>query len=87
MPFDGGRQQLSRVRGVAALERGHTGLQQFLAFALTLGDRAAGALDVRAGARVRPIKKEDTGPDADCELVLSAEIMVEAGEEEFLDSR
>ena len=87
MAFDGGGQQFARPRGVAALECGCAGLEQFFAFALPLGDGAAGAFDVGAGARVRTIQEEDAGPDADCELVPSAEIMIESGVEQLLDSR
>jgi hypothetical protein len=87
VPIDGGSQQLTRPDRIAALECSHTGLQELFAFPLPLGDRAPRAFDIRAGAEMRPIQKEDTGPDADCELVLSAEIMVESDEEQFLDSR
>ena len=55
-------------------------------FALALGDRAARALDVGARARVAVIEEQHTRPDADRELVLAGEIMVEAGEEEVFDS-
>ena len=59
--------------GVAAVKCGRPGLQQLLTFALAFRDGAAGALDVRAGARVAAIQEQDARPDADCELVLSAE--------------
>ena len=58
-----------------------------LALTLTLRDGAARALDVGAGPRMAAVEEQDARPDADCELVLSAEIMVESGEEKLLDSR
>ena len=85
--FDGRGQQAAGVLGVAAGERRGAGLQQLFPFALPLGDRAARALDVGAGPRVAAIEEEDARPHADCQLVLSAEIMVEAGEQQLLDSR
>ena len=54
---------------------------------MPLGDRAARALDVRAGPRVAAVQEQDTRPHADRQLVLTVEIMIEAGEEEFLDAR
>ena len=69
--LDGGRQQRSRDAGVAALERRGAGVQQLIALALTFGDGAAGAIDVRLGARMAAIEKEDPCPDADGELVLA----------------
>ena len=85
--LDGRRQQRSRDAGVAALERRGARVQQLLAFALTLGDGAAGALDVGPGARMAAIEEQDPRPDADGELVLTGKIMVEAGEEQVFDAR
>ena len=84
--LDRGVQQPPRIRRVAALERRGSRLQQ-LPFALPLGDRATGTFDVGASAGVAAVEKEDARPNADCQLVLSVEIMVEAGEEKLLDSR
>jgi hypothetical protein len=62
-------------------------MQEFVTFPLALGDRRPRTLDVGAGAGVRAIEEEDARPDADRELVLSVEVVIETGEEELLDSR
>src|SRR5260221_14402671 len=62
-------------------------MEQLFAFTVPLGDRAARPLDVGAGPRVAAVQEEDARPDADCELMLSAEIIVEARQEQLLDSR
>ena len=80
-------QQAPGVVGVAAGERGGPGLEQLFPFALPFGDGAARPLDVGAGPRVAAVQEQDPRPDTDCQFVLSAEIMVEAGEEQLLDSR
>ena len=87
MALDGCGEQLPGARRLAPLERGDSRLKKLFPFTLTLGDRASGAFDVGAGARMRAIEKQHPRPDTDCELMLSVEIMVEAGEEQFLDSR
>ena len=76
-------------RGVrlAALEGRGAGLDQLLPLALALGDRAARALDVGAGAGVAAVEEQDARPDVDRELVLAGEIVVEPGEEELFDAR
>lgn len=84
-PLDRTREQTPGVCGVAALKCRDAGLQQLLGFALTLRDRTTRPFDVRSGARVIAIEEQHAGPDADCEFVLTAEIMVEAGEKQVLD--
>ena len=85
--LDRRRQQRARGAGIAAIERRGAGVQQLFAFALALGDRAARALDVRLGPRMAAIEEQDARPDADGELVLSGEVVIEAGEEELFDAR
>ena len=76
----------ARRAGVAAVERRTAGVQQLVALALPLGDRAAGPLDVGAGPGVAAIDEQHARPDVDRELVLLGEIMVEPGEQELLDA-
>ena len=80
-------QQPARFVAVAAVERGDAVLQQLFRFALPLGQRAARALDVGAGARVAAIEKQRARPDVDRLLVLRGEVMVEADQQELLDLR
>jgi glutamate formiminotransferase / 5-formyltetrahydrofolate cyclo-ligase len=84
--IDRGLQQRSRRRLIAALKCGNTGVEQFLTLALPLGNGASGALDVRAGAGVSTIEKQDTRPDIHREIVLAGKVMVEAGEKKLFDS-
>ena len=70
---------------VAAVERGHAALQQFLGLPLPLGERAARPIDVRARAGVAAVEKQRARPDVDGEFVVGGEVMVEAGEQQLLD--
>ena len=85
--LDGGCQQAPGSDSIAALKRGLPCLQQLLAFPLTLGNGAARAFDVRPRTRVTAIQKQHARPDADGELVLSVEVMVQTGEQQLLDAR
>jgi len=84
---DGRLQQAPRLVAVAAVERGQAGLEQLLRLALPLGERAAGPLDVRAGAGVPSIEEERTRPDVHRLVVLSGEVLIEAEEQELFDLR
>ena len=83
--LDGGIQQLPRRLDLAALERRHAVVQQLFRLALLFGHRAAGALDVRARARVIPIEKQRARPDVDRLRVMAGEILIEAREQKTLD--
>ena len=83
----GGRQQPARRAVVAAIERRLTGMDQFFRLAVLLGERTAGALDVRARLAVRTIEEQHPRPDVDGELVAACEVMIEPDEQQFLDSR
>src|SRR5690242_14350135 len=85
--LDSRRQQLPRANGVATLKRGRAGLQQLFTLALPLGDRTARPLDVGACTRVTAIQKQDARPNTDCQLVLSAEVVIEAREQQLFDAR
>ena len=69
------------------MERRGAGVDELFPFALALGNRAACTLDVRPRARMAAVQEQDAGPDVDGKLVLSGKIMVEAGQEQFLDAR
>src|SRR5439155_3487785 len=90
--FVGGRAALERslqqrpgLVTLAACKRGDALLQQFLRFALALGERAPRPLDVGAGPRVVPIEKQRARPDVDRLIVSGGEIMIEANQEKMLD--
>src|SRR5207249_4259685 len=82
---EGGVKQPARLHAFAAAERLDAVLQQFFGFALSLGQGAAGALDVGAGAGMAAIEEEDARPDVDRVVVLRGEVMIEAGEQQLLD--
>ena len=55
--------------------------------ALAFGHRAAGAFDIRPGARMTAIEKQRARPDIDGLLILRREVVVEAGEQQLFDLR
>ncbi len=82
-----GSDEPARAFGVAPVERGTAGVQQFIALALPLGDRAAGPLDVGAGTGMAAVDEEHARPDVDREFVLFGKIMIEPREQELFDAR
>ena len=58
-----------------------------LGFALALGERAAGALDVRARPGMAAIEEEHAAPHLDRVLELAREVPIEPGEQQLLDAR
>ena len=80
-------QQRPGDTGFAAIESSHAGLDKLIAFALSFGNGTAGAIDVGLGAGVAAIEEEHPRPNADRELVLAGEIVVETGEEKAFDPR
>jgi glutamate formiminotransferase len=80
-------QQPARFAGLATIERGYAVVQQFFRFPLSLGERASSAIDVRAGAGMIAVQEQCSRPDVDRLIVLSGEIVIEAGEEQLLDLR
>ena len=80
-------QQPARGLRLAALKRGGARVDQLFAFALTFGDRAARALDVRAGACVTAIEEQGPRPDVDGEIVLAGEVVIEAAQEQLFEAR
>jgi hypothetical protein len=68
--LDSRGQQPARRTSIASVERRDARVQQLLAFALALGERPTGSLDISPGARVAAIEKQHPGPDADRQLVL-----------------
>ena len=83
----GGREEPAGCAVIAAIERCLTGMDQLFRLALLLGERTAGAFDVRARLAVRAIEEQDPGPDVDGELVPARKVMIEPDEQQFLDSR
>ena len=80
----GVREQPPGRRAVAAVERRHAFLDEFLGRALALGQRAAGAVDVRPRSRVAPIEEQHPAPDVDGLLVAAGEILLEPREQQFV---
>ena len=77
----------SRRNLVAALKGRYTGVEQFIAFALALGDRTSRPLDVRPRPGVPAIEKQDTRPDVNGKIVLTGEVVVETGKEKLFNPR
>ena len=84
---DGLGEQPASRRDVARVECGAPGIDEFLRFALTLGQRAARALDVRTSLAVAPLEERHARPHVDRLLVLSREIVIEPRQQELLDTR
>jgi hypothetical protein len=84
--LDGRGQQPPRRLRFAALERRRAGLDELVAFALPFGNRSTSTFYIRAGACMAPIEKERAGPNVDGEFVLSAEVVIQAREQQFLDA-
>jgi hypothetical protein len=83
-----GRRQQPACRAViAAIQRRLAGMDQFFRPAVPLGERAAGALDVRARLAMRAIEEQHPRPDVDGELVTAGKIVIEPDEQQFLYSR
>ena len=62
-------------------------MDQLLPFALTLGDGATRAFDVRTRTGMAAIDEERACPDVDGEVVLSRERVREAAEQQLFDAR
>ena len=62
-------------------------MQQFVRLPLPLGQRPAGAFDIRAGAPMAALEEGDPRPDVDGLLVSAFEVVVEPGQEQPLDQR
>ena len=62
-------------------------MQQLVRFPLLLGQRTAGALDIRAGASMATLEKRHPRPDIDGLFVSAFEVVVEPGKEQPLDQR
>jgi glutamate formiminotransferase / 5-formyltetrahydrofolate cyclo-ligase len=80
-------QQPARFARLAAIERGYPVVQQLFRFTLSLGERAASAIDVGTGAGMITVEEQRSRPDVDRLIVLSGEIVIEADEEQLLDLR
>jgi hypothetical protein len=80
-------QQVAGALDVSSLERIEPPVQQFLRFALPFSNRLPCALDVGTGAIMIAIQKRDARPDVDRLFVIFCEVMIEPGDEKFLDAR
>jgi hypothetical protein len=78
---------MPRRSGVTTIECRGPGVQELVAFALPFRDRAPRAIDVCLRPRMPAVEEEHAGPDADGQLVLSCEVVVEAGEKQAFDAR
>jgi hypothetical protein len=85
--IDSARKQVACALDISRFVCFESPVQQLLGFALPLGDRGAGAVNVRAGPVVIAVEKHDTRPDVDRLLVVSGEVVIEAGNEKFFDAR
>ena len=85
--IDGAGQQVARAFNLSRLVRVQSTMQELLRFALALRDRLACAIDVRAGAVVIAIEKDDARPDVDRLFVFPGEIVIQTRNEKFFDAR
>jgi hypothetical protein len=75
--LDGPRQQVAGALKIASLIRRDTLMETFLGFALTFGEGASGAFDVRTRSAVTPFEKGHARPDVDRFFVVAAEVVIE----------
>ena len=85
--IDGTRQQVASAFNLTRLVCVEAAMQELLRFALTLRDRLACAIDVRAGAIVIAIEKDDARPDVDRLFVFRGEVLIQTRNEKFFDAR
>jgi glutamate formiminotransferase / 5-formyltetrahydrofolate cyclo-ligase len=83
----GGIEQAARFRTVATPDGCRPVVEQRLGLALPLGLRAAGALDVGAGARVTSIEEQRARPDVYGLVILSGKVVIQPGKQKLLDLR
>ena len=62
-------------------------MHQLFGPALPLGERAAGAFDVRPGPGVAAVEEQDAPPDVDGFLVPAGEVVIETREQQLVDLR
>lgn len=84
--FDSQAQQPPGGIWVALLKSRRARVNQFVAFALPLGDRASRPLDVGPCSRVTTIDEQRAGPDVDRKLVLSGEVVIEAAQQQLFEA-
>jgi hypothetical protein len=71
----------------AALERRGPRVDELFSLSLPLGYRPACPLDVCPRSGMAPIDEQRAGPDVNGKLVLTGEVVVQAIQQEFLDTR
>ena len=76
---------MPRALGFALVEELAGRGEQLVRPALPLGQRGTGAIDIGAGARVRPIEEQHAGPDVDGVVVPAVEVAVQAVDEQRVD--
>ncbi len=80
-------EQGAGARDIAAIKRRETFVHELFRCPLLLRLRAARTIDVGSRTIVRPIEKEDAGPQVDGGFEFTGEIVIEAGDQELFDSR
>ena len=85
-PLDRPAQKVAGLLDLAGVVRRDARVKELLRFALTLGERAARPLDVRASAIVIALQKNHARPDANGAFVLAGEIVIESREQQLFDA-
>jgi hypothetical protein len=85
--LDRGAKQPSGHFGLAALKGVRTRVNELLALALTFGNRAARALDVRPRTGVTAIDEQGPRPDVDRQIVLTGKVVIEPAQEQLFEAR
>jgi hypothetical protein len=85
--LDGGAKQPASCLGLAALKSRRSGVNQLLALALTFGNRAARALDVRSRTSVAAIDEQGSGPDVNRKIVVTGKVVIESVQQQLFEAR
>ena len=76
--FHGAREKVARLVDLTGVVRDDAVVKTFLGLTLPLREGATSPFDVGTGAIVMTVEENDTRPNADRALILSAEIMIES---------
>jgi hypothetical protein len=85
--LDGSRQEIARALEIAGLIGSDPLMKTLFGFALTLRESASSALDVCASAAVAAFEKGHARPHIDRLLVVAAEVVIEARQQQLFDTR
>jgi hypothetical protein len=84
--LDGRPQESSCRAGITSLKGSSARVNQFLTFALTLGNRAAGSLNVRARPSMAAVDEQGTRPNVNGEFVLASKVVIKSAQQQLFET-